>query len=324
MRRLVPPAIAQLIEAERSELDGRVGPLQLQFEPDPRESSSTAEESLDPLLEAYHAPLPRLIHRYRNRVLVLVTDRCAVHCRHCFRRAFTGSGSGEIDDHELDSIAEYLGQRPEIAEVVLSGGDALMLASARLLAVIDRLRRARKELVLRLATRVPIADPGRLDARLAAELACRAPVWLVCQINHHRELSSSARAALARVVDSGIPVVSQTVLLAGVNDSVEGLAALFESLVALRVKPYYLFQPDLVAGTSHLRVPLPHAIGLVSELRRRLSGLAMPTFAVDAPGGGGKVMLEPSSVISIGNDAVALRGVDGKIYHYPVEEGGGA
>lgn len=199
----------------------------------------------------------------------------------------------------------------------MTGGDALMVRRTRMLALVDALRDARPGIIVRIATRVPTAMPDLVTAELIAGLRARSPVWVVCQINHTAELTLPGRSALARLLDAGVPVVSQTVLLAGVNDNVDELSTLFESLVALRIKPYYLFQPDLVAGTSHFRVDLADAVALVSQLRRTVSGLAMPTFAVDAPGGGGKVVLEPSAIIGDEHDAYVLRGIDGRTYRYP-------
>lgn len=311
----VSPLLERLIAAEPAN-----GPLHLQFIPSPAETQVSPAESTDPLCEERFSPVPRLVHRYPNRVLVLATDRCAVHCRHCFRRSFTGAGTGDLTKDQLEAIAAYVGRQPAITEVLISGGDAFMVNPHRLIRIIDRLREARGSILVRLATRVPVAMPELITEEVVQELSVRAPVFVICQINHASELSGEADAALGRLVDRGVPVLSQTVLLAGVNDQVTALAALFTAMLRRRVKPYYLFQPDLAAGTRHFRVNLVRAIDLVGELRSRVSGLAMPTFAVDAPGGGGKVVLELCAFEGEDTHGYRLRGVDGRIYHYPVEE----
>jgi len=294
-------------------------PLRRLFIPTSAERTVREHELPDPLGENLHSPLPRLVHRYADRALLLVTDQCAVHCRHCFRSRFTARGHGTISRGELEVVTAYLSGRPGIREVLLSGGDALMLTDEELSDVATAVRGALPDAVIRIATRIPVTLPSRVTPALAALLRRFAPAWLVVQINHPSELGDEADDALARLVDSGIPVVNQSVLLAGINDSEEVLEELFSALVRRRIKPYYLFQGDLAPGTSHFRVNLERAIGIARGLRTRVSGLAMPVFAVDIPGGAGKVPLEPSAVIGEDAEGHQLRGPDGSVYHYPRE-----
>lgn len=268
-------------------------PLRRQVVPTVRETCAAVSEQSDPLAESSHSVLPRLIHRYRNRVAFLVTDRCATYCRHCFRRRFTASSDGAASPSEVSEAAAYVGSHPEVREMLLTGGDPLTLADDRLDGLISAIRTARPDLVLRLCTRLPATYPMRVTGDLVSMIASHktAPVYLMTQFNHDREFTAESRRAVSLFVDAGIPAMNQTVLLRGVNDDADALERLMNALVANRVKPYYLFQGDLVNGTGHFRVPLERGFALESELRRRVSGLAMPVYAVDLPGGGGKVPL---------------------------------
>ena len=319
----VPPAVVRHLAAAAGRADGQVpptDPLRRQFIPAAAELETQPYELADPLGEEHHSPLPRLIHRYPDRALLLVTDQCAVHCRYCFRSRFTGGAHGGISPGELRAAESYLAEHPEIRELILSGGDALMLGDGALADILNAARRARPDIVFRVATRMPVVMPRRVTAELAQLLRASAPLWVVTQANHADELDAEAVQALDVLVDAGIPVLNQTVLLAGVNDDADTLGELFAALVRLCVKPYYLFQGDLAPGTAHFRVSLERALGIVAELRRRLSGLAMPVFAVDIPGGAGKVPLEPSALVGEDESGYELRAADGQVYHYPNEE----
>jgi lysine 2,3-aminomutase len=316
------PQIVERLSALARDAGGKLPadhPLRREFIPTAAELETRPHELTDPLGESPRSPVSRLIHSYPDRALLLVTDQCAVHCRHCFRSHFTGGGRGAISANELAEVARYLAGRPEIRELILSGGDAFMLEDRQLRAVLDAARRARPGIVFRIATRLPVMLPGRVTAELLGLLRSFAPLWVVVQVNHPAELDDESRQALRLIGEAGVPVINQTVLLAGVNDDVATLADLFTTLVSLQVKPYYLFQGDLAPGTAHFRVNLERALEIVGDLRRRVSGLAMPVFALDIPGGAGKVRLEPSALA--GEDAAGyrLRAPDGKIYHYPKE-----
>jgi lysine 2,3-aminomutase len=295
-------------------------PIRLQSIPRAGELTTRSAELPDPLGEESFSPLPRLIHRYRDRALLLVTDECALHCRHCFRSRFTGRGRGVLSDDKLHAVADYLRAHNEVSEVLLSGGDALLLSDARLQFIMDTLREARPGLLFRVATRAPVTLPSRITSNLVSLLRSRSPVWIATQVNHPDELDEETVVALGDLVDAGIPVINQTVLLARINDDPEVLELLFRALVALRVKPYYLFQGDLAPGTGHFRVNLERSLAIVKALRARLSGVAMPVFAVDIPGGGGKVPLEPSAFDGEDAEGYRLIGPDGQTYHYPREE----
>ena len=295
-------------------------PLRRQVVPSWYETVHDGQGNLDPLAEVFHSPLSRLIHRYENRVALLLTDRCATYCRHCFRRRFTASGEQGISDDELHKVLSYLAEHTEIREILLTGGDPLTLSDSRLASILDALRAVRNTLVLRLCSRMPVTYPFRVTDRLIDLLSrhTKPALYLMLQFNHHREITPQSVEAVARFVDSGIPVMNQTVLLRGVNDDVETLEQLMNDLVSIRVKPYYLFQGDLVDGTSHLRVPLEHGLALERELRGRLSGLAMPTYALDLPEGGGKVPLGTSYLRnSDGNGSWEFSTVHGELRRYP-------
>jgi lysine 2,3-aminomutase len=294
------------------------GPVARQFIRTDDELTVTAYELADPLGESERTPVKRLIRKYRDRALLLATDSCAAHCRYCFRRSFTDSGHGGISDNELSDASEYLRTHGEISEVLISGGDPLTLAVERLANVFDNLRRFRSDLVLRVCTRLPIVSPDSVRQFLPI-LHARPPIWMVLQINHPDELTTEVKACIESMVGAGLPLLSQTVLLRGVNDSTEVLALLFRNLIGMRVKPYQLFQADLVPGTAHFRLPLSRGVEIYESLRREVSTLALPVYAVDAPGGGGKIPLDIHSVEKCDDTHYVLRGLDGHTYRYPIE-----
>jgi lysine 2,3-aminomutase len=294
-----------------------VDPIAAQFIPRPGELSVLPYESADPIGDRRWQVTERLIHHYRDRALLLVSDRCATYCRHCFRRHFTGHGGGRLTTAQLEEACAYLAATPAIREVLLSGGDPLMLSDQELEAVMARLKKVDPAYILRLCTRLPVVLPSRVTDGLARVLQGFDSVWVVIHANHPRELTAEFRAAVRRLLAAGAPVANQAVLLRGINDDVDTLESLFRGLLAAGVKPYYLFQGDLAAGTAHFRVDLGRGIALVKELRGRLSGLALPTYAVDLPGGG-KVPVE-QSLIRTESDAYILRGGDGEEYRYPRE-----
>lgn len=318
----VPPAMVRRMVRAAEAAGGALpadDPLRRQSLPREEELAAQPYELADPLGEQKHSPLPRLVHRYPDRALLLVTDQCALHCRHCFRSRFTGGGRGAITAAELADVAAYLRVQQEIRELILSGGDALLLSDRQLSDALSAARAARPGITFRVATRAPVVLPSRVTPELVRLLRAHAPVWIVTQVNHPHELDAESASALALLIDAGLPVINQTVLLAGVNDDADTLERLFRGLVERRVKPYYLFQGDLAPGTSHFRVNLERALSIVAELRPRLSGLAMPVFAVDIPGGAGKVPLEPSALVGEDEAGYRLAGPDGSIHHYPRE-----
>lgn len=271
-------------------------PIARQFVPDLAELNSVAGELADPFAEAQLSPVPGVVHRYWDRVLLKLTHACPVYCRFCFRREVVGPGGPPpLTAAALEAALAYIAATPKIWEVILTGGDPFMLSPRRLAEVSRSLAAIDHVKVLRWHTRVPAVAPVRVSAALVAALAVPGKtVMVVLHANHARELTPAARAACGRLVDAGIPMLSQSVLLKGVNDEVEALADLMRAFVEARVKPYYLHQLDPAPGTSHFRVSIAEGQALIRALRGRLSGLAQPTYVFDIPGGHGKVPIGPA------------------------------
>lgn len=294
-------------------------PIRRQFIPTAAELARGVGELNDPLGEDGVQPVPGLLHRYPDRALLLVTDRCAAYCRHCFRRRATHRGPF-LRPGELERAAAYVSEHREIRELILSGGDPLLLSAARLAALCARFRRERPGLALRIHTRLPVALPRRITPALAGLLADLRPLRLAVQVNHARELDGECREALRLLEAAGVPLLGQSVLLAGVNDRVQTLAELFAALSGAGVRPYYLFQPDLALGTAHFR-PSP-ARGL--ELYRAAAALCppeqVPRYMLDLPGGGGKVPVEPDLLRERADGFYILRRDGAVVARYPAGE----
>ncbi|HEY2408915.1 MAG TPA: KamA family radical SAM protein [Polyangiaceae bacterium] len=273
-------------------------PIRKQVVPHQRESQEVIGDLRDPLGEEAHQVAPELIQRYPDRALLLVTDRCAVYCRFCTRSRIVGSGGGPRSEQALLPALEYLRDHPEIRDVIMSGGDPLAMSTTRIVRIIQALRLIPSIETIRIATRVPVVLPQRITHELVEALKPFHPLWVMTHFNHPKELTSVAREACRRLCDAGFPVLNQTVLLRGVNDDSAVLTELFRGLVRERVRPYYLLQADPVRGTSHLRTPLDVGIRIMSELQGKLSGIALPKFIVDTPGGFGKVALSPDCIVS--------------------------
>lgn len=270
--------------------------LRRQFVPDPRELVIAPEELEDPIGDAAYSPTPGIVHRYPDRALLMPTTLCAVYCRFCFRREVVGDPAHTLDDAALARALAYLAARREIWEVILTGGDPLVLSPARLgplLRALDDIPHVR---VLRVHSRVPLVAPERVNEALLEALRTRAALYVALHANHAREFTPEGSAACARLVDAGVPMLSQTVLLRGVNDSVEALSGLMRAFVERRVRPYYLHLLDTAEGTAHFRVPLEEAQALLRALRGSVSGLAQPTLVLDIPDGFGKVPIGPTHV----------------------------
>jgi lysine 2,3-aminomutase len=273
-------------------------PIARQFLPSLEELNSLPQELADPIGDEAHAPVPGIVHRHPDRVLLKVVSACPVYCRFCFRRETVGPGKrNRLSESEFEAALAYIAGHPEIWEVILTGGDPFILSPRRVEQVTRRLAAIAHVKVVRWHTRVPVTDPDRVtDALVAALHAPGATTFVAVHANHPREFAPEAKAAIARLVDGGIPLVSQSVLLKGVNDTVETLESLMRAFVQNRIKPYYLHHPDLAPGTSHFRPSIDEGLSLVEALRSRLSGLAMPTYLLDLPGGFGKVPLESRNV----------------------------
>jgi lysine 2,3-aminomutase len=271
--------------------------------------------TIDPLNEAGESPVPHLVHRYPDRVLMLVTYQCTVYCRFCTRKRAVGTAAAPTDE-EIRAAVEYVRRTPAIRDVIVSGGDPLILPDERLGRILGWVRSVPHVEIVRVDTRAPCSLPQRVTPALCRTLAGFHPLFVNTHFNHPREVTPEAREACERLVDHGIPVGNQTVLLKGVNDDPVVMRDLVEKLIRMRVKPYYLYQCDPVAGTAHFRTPVRTGLSIMAALRGRTSGMAIPTFVIDTPGGGGKVPLVPDAVVEMRPDRVVLRNHEGKEFTY--------
>jgi lysine 2,3-aminomutase len=270
-------------------------PIAAQFVPSAAELDGAEGDQRDPIGDERWSPLPGLVHRYPDRVLLKPILTCPVYCRFCFRREQVGNGNGILAPAALDRAFGYIAEHPEIWEVIVTGGDPFLLSPRRIAAVVRRLEGVPHLAVIRFHSRVPVVAPRRVGAALVAALATDKALYVVIHANHPRELTPAMREAVGRLVRAGIPVLSQSVLLCGVNDNAAVLEALFRGLVAMRVKPYYLHHPDLAPGTAHFRLDIAEGQHLVGALRGRVSGLCQPSYVLDIPGGYGKVPIAASA-----------------------------
>jgi lysine 2,3-aminomutase len=285
----VTPAMLALIDA------GDAGdPIARQFVPDARELDARPEESADPIGDWTHSPVKGVVHRYPDRVLLKPTHACAVYCRFCFRREMVGPGGEALTPAELTAALDYVRANSEIWEVIVSGGDPLVLSPRRLGGIVAALGDIAHVQVIRIHTRVPVVEPVRIDHQLLAALASDKAVYVALHANHPREFTPEARAACRRIVAAGIPMLGQSVLLKGVNDDPATLEALMRAFVANRIKPYYLHHADLAPGTGHFRTTIGEGQALMRDLRGRASGLCQPSYVLDIPGGHGKVPIGPA------------------------------
>ena len=307
----VTPYYASLMDPERPEC-----PIRMQAIPTVAEARTAPGEMTDPLGEDTHNPAPRIFHKYPDRVLLMVIDRCAIYCRHCNRRRIVG-GDDPPTVAELDAAIDYIARTPRVRDVLLSGGDPLLLATRQLEAILSRLRAIPHVEIIRIGTRVPVVLPMRVDDELVGMLRRYHPLYVNTHFNHPRELTPEARAACERLVDAGVPVGNQTVLLRGINSSVRCMRALMRGLLRSRVRPYYLFQGDTVAGTDHLRTPVEEAIAIMDGMRGWMTGMGIPHLVIDAPGGGGKIPIGPNYVMGWGPGRLTLRNYRGKAIRYP-------
>jgi lysine 2,3-aminomutase len=284
----ITPEMAALIEPGRAD-----DPIGRQFLPDPAELRTAPEERVDPIGDERLSPVKGIVHRYPDRVLLKPTHVCPVYCRFCFRREQVGPAGERLTAAELAAALAYIRARPEIWEVIVTGGDPFLLSPRRLRGIVAALDAMPQLGVLRFHTRVPIVAPQRVSAALVEALAAEKAVYVAIHANHPRELTEAARAACLRLAHAGIPLLGQTVLLRGINDDAETLTRLFRGLVAMRVRPYYLHHADLARGTAAFRTTLAEGRGLMRQLRGRLSGLCQPHYVLDLPGGHGKVPVGP-------------------------------
>jgi len=292
-------------------------PIRRQIIPRIEEGWNAPEEVADPCGEDSHMPVPGLVHRYPDRVLFLVTDRCASYCRYCTRsRVVSGVGEQQLET-QWEAAFSYLERTPEVRDVLLSGGDPLLFSDAKLDKILTRLRAIPHIQFIRIGSRIPIFLPQRITPELCAMLKKHHPLFISIHSNHPRELTSEVRDGLGRLADAGIPLGNQSVLLRGVNDSVEIQKALVQKLLMCRVKPYYLYQCDLINGSSHLRTPVSTGVEIIEGLRGHTTGYAIPQFVIDGPGGGGKIPINPDYVVEREPGKITLRNYEGEVFTYP-------
>lgn len=291
-------------------------PIRRQAVPTSRELHRAASDMLDPLAEDTDSPTPGLTHRYPDRVLLLVTDQCSMYCRHCTRRRVAGAHDHALPREQVEKALDYIRKTPQVRDVLISGGDGLLISDHQLEWLIKNLRDIPHVEIIRIGTRTPVVMPQRITPELVAMLKKYHPIWLNTHFNHPREITEEAEVALARLADAGIPLGNQSVLLRGVNDCLGVMKALVHALVKNRVRPYYIYQCDLSQGIEHFRTSVSKGIEIIEGLRGHTSGFAVPTFVVDAPGGGGKIPVMPQYLISQSPDRVVLRNYEGVIATY--------
>ncbi len=292
-------------------------PIRWQVIPRLEETHTASWEMEDPCGEDSHSPVPGLVHRYPDRVLFLVTDRCAAYCRYCTRSRLVSNASGYDFHPRFAEQIEYIRQHHEVRDVLLSGGDPLLLSDDRLDQLLGALRAIPHVEFVRIGTRIPVFLPQRITPALCAMLKKHHPLFISIHSNHPRELTTEVRAALERLADVGIPLGNQSVLLRHVNDDAEVMKAHVQKLLMCRVRPYYVYQCDLIAGSAHLRASVRKGLEIMQSLRGHTTGYAVPTYVIDAPGGGGKVPVSPEYVLSRNADRVVIRNYEGKIFEYP-------
>jgi len=311
LRMAITPYYLSLIDPDNPDC-----PIRKQAIPTGAETYRSAADLVDPLHEDEDSPVPGLTHRYPDRVLLLITDMCSMYCRHCTRRRFAGQKDDESPANNIDRAIDYIARTPQVRDVLLSGGDALMVSDAKLESIIKRLRAIPHVEIIRIGTRTPVVCPQRITDKLVDMLKQYHPIWLNTHFNHPNEVTPESIAACEKMANAGIPLGNQSVLLRGVNDCVNIMKKLVHLLVKMRVRPYYIYQCDLSMGLEHFRTPVSKGIEIIEGLRGHTSGYAVPTFVVDAPGGGGKIPVMPNYLISQSPGKVILRNYEGVITTY--------
>ena len=315
LRMAITPYYLSLID-----LNDPHDPIRRQAIPTACELHQSEADLLDPLHEDTDSPVKGLTHRYPDRVLLLVTDQCSMYCRHCTRRRFAGQTDQAVPVEQIDGCIEYVRNHPKVRDVLISGGDPLVMSDERLEYIIAKIREIPHVEIVRIASRTPVVMPQRITPELCAMLKKYHPVWLNTHFNHPKEVTEESKRACAMLADAGVPLGNQSVLLAGVNDCVFTMKKLVHELVKMRVRPYYIYQCDLSMGLEHFRTPVGKGIEIIEGLRGHTSGFCVPTFVVDAPGGGGKTPVMPDYVISQTPRKVILRNFEGVITTYTEPE----
>ncbi|MFH0811314.1 MAG: KamA family radical SAM protein [Pseudomonadota bacterium] len=313
----ITPYYASLLDA-----DDPLQPLRRTVVPVLDEQVVSSGEAPDPLREEEDSPVPGLVHRYPDRVLFLVTDFCSTYCRYCTRSRIVGKAQpDQFNIHQWQRALSYIETTPTVRDVLLSGGDPLTLSDEKLEWLLSRLRRIPHVEFLRIGTKVPVVLPHRITPALTRMLKQYHPLWISIHFTHPDEITPEVIQACERLADAGVPLGSQTVLLAGVNDSLETMKRLFHSLLRIRVRPYYLYQCDPIFGSAHFRTPVEKGLDIIKGLRGYTSGYAVPTYVIDAPGGGGKIPLLPEYVVGHDHDDIVLQNYQGYLYRYPNPDG---
>ena len=312
----ISPAMAELVDR-----DDPNDPIARQFVPSGAELTTKPEELADPIGDLSHSPVEGIVHRYPDRVLLKAVHVCPVYCRFCFRREMVGpQGLGTLSADALDKALGYIAEHTEIWEVILTGGDPLVLSARRLKQIMERLADIGHVKVVRFHTRVPVVEPERINAQMIGALkASGKSTYLAVHANHPREFTEAARAACGRLANAGVVLLGQSVLLRGVNDDADTLVALMRAMVETRIRPYYLHHPDLAPGTSHFRLGIDEGQKLVAGLRGRISGLCQPTYVLDIPGGHGKVPIGPNAITPRGDGCFTVTDFRGREHSYPPE-----
>ena len=292
-------------------------PIRRQAIPRVEEIHLSKSEMVDPLGEDNHSPVPGLVHRYPDRVLLLVTDQCAVYCRYCTRRRLVGSNERSISQGNFEEVLKYLKSHRKVRDVLVSGGDPLLLENERLEEILSRLRALPHIELLRIGTRVPVTLPQRITNGLVRMLRKYHPLMISIHFTHPKEITDQVKKACNDLADGGIPLGSQTVLLKGINDKPYVMKKLVQELLKIRVRPYYIYQCDLAMGTQHFRTSVGTGIQIMEKLRGHTTGYAVPTYVVDTPGGGGKIPLQPDYVVSRERGKILLRNYEGRVFEYP-------
>jgi lysine 2,3-aminomutase len=309
----ITPAMASLIDR-----DDPSDPIARQFVPDAAELDIKAEERTDPIGDHAHSPVEGIVHRYPDRVLLKLTHLCAVYCRFCFRREMVGPAADPLSPEKLEAAIDYIAAHREVWEVILTGGDPLVLSARRLKHVMSQLAAIPHVKIIRVHSRVPAAEPARITPELVRALKVNGKAtYVVLHANHAREITDAAREACARIIDAGIPMLSQSVLLAGINDDPQTLGALMRTLVECRIKPYYLHHGDLAPGTAHFRTSIERGQQLMRELHGRLSGLCQPAYVLDIPGGHGKSPVGPNYLSRDETGQIRIEDFNGAQHSYP-------
>lgn len=311
MATAITPYFAKLMDRNDSNC-----PIRRQAIPTMAEFHFSPADLMDPCAEDENSPVHGLVHRYPDRALLLVTDKCAVYCRYCTRRRMVGSSEKCITEENLDEAIAYIQATKKVRDVLISGGDPLLLEDDHLERIIAKVRKVPHVEIVRIGTRVPVTLPQRITPTLASILKKYHPLWMSIHFTHPKEITKEVRRACAILAEAGIPLGSQTVLLRGINDRSAVMKRLMHELLKIRVRPYYIYQCDLAMGTEHFRTPIAVGINIIEKLRGHTTGYAVPSFVIDAPGGGGKIPVGPTYLISQDKGKVVLRNYQGKVFEY--------